>query len=160
MELVPLNKIIVLYDGDCGLCNRAIQILLREDPADQFRFISQQAALGKSILAHIGYNPNTNDSLVVYHPNVAYYTQSQAIFYLCNHGSYKLKLGLVFQFIPKVILDVVYKWIAKNRYRWFGKNDQCLFQNETYSEKFLFWYLQHSQKKSLKKFWGFFLMEL
>jgi predicted DCC family thiol-disulfide oxidoreductase YuxK len=137
MDQLPTNKIIVLFDGDCGLCNQAIQILLQEDPSDQFRFVSQQAALGKSILAHIGYNPNTLDSLVVYHPNVAYYTQSQAVFYLCKHGSYKLKLLLVFQLFPKVMLDAVYNWIAKNRHRWFGKNKHCLFPNERHSVKFL-----------------------
>lgn len=137
MDQLPTNKIIVLFDGDCGLCNRAIQILLQEDPLDQFRFVSQQAALGKSILAHTGFDPNTNDSLVVYHPNLAYYTQSQAVFYLCKHGSYKLKLLLVFQLFPKVMLDGLYKWIAQNRYRWFGKNEHCLLPNETYSEKFL-----------------------
>lgn len=137
MDQLPTNKIIVLYDGDCGLCNRAIQILLQEDPKDQFRFVSQQAVLGKSILAHIGFNPNTNDSLVVYHPNVAYYTQSQAVFYLCKHGSFKLKLGLVFQLIPKVILDVVYNWIAKNRYNWFGKSESCSMLTDSISHKFL-----------------------
>ncbi|MCX6185042.1 MAG: DUF393 domain-containing protein [Flavobacterium sp.] len=137
MDQIPTNKIIVLYDGDCGLCNRAIQILLKEDPADQFRFVSQQADLGKSILTHIGYNPNTLDSLVVYHPNVAYYTQSQAVFYLCKFGSNRLKLGLVFRLFPKAILDGVYNWIAENRYRWFGKNEHCLFPNKTYRDKFL-----------------------
>lgn len=137
MIQLPTNKIIVLYDGDCGLCNRAIQILLREDPADHFRFVSQQAALGKSILAHIGYNLKTLDSLVVYHPNVAYYTQSQAVFYLCKFGSNRLKLGLVFQLIPIVILDLVYNWIAKNRYRWFGKVQSCCWTNLEYAHKFL-----------------------
>ena len=137
MDQLPQNKIIVLYDGDCGLCNRAIQILLREDPADHFRFVSQQAALGKSILAHIGYNPNTNDSLVVYHPNVAYYTQSQAVFYLCKYGSHKLKLLMVFQLIPKVMLDVAYNWIAKKRYYWFGKLQYCSMANSEYGQKFL-----------------------
>ena len=137
MDQLPTNKIIVLYDGDCGLCNRAIQILLQEDPSDLFRFVSQQAALGKSILAHIGYNPNTLDSLVVYHPNVAYYTQSQALIFLCKHGSFKLKLLLVFQLFPKVMLDRVYNWIAKNRFHWFGKNENCLFPNERHRTKFL-----------------------
>jgi len=137
MNQLPTNKIIVLYDGDCGLCNRAIQILLQEDPSDQFRFVSQQADLGKSILAHIGYNPNTLDSLVVYQPKVAYYTQSQAVFYLCKHGSYKLKLLLVFQLFPKVILNGLYNWIAKNRHHWFDKNENCLFPNEMHRTKFL-----------------------
>ena len=137
MDLLPTNKIIVLYDGDCGLCNRAIQILLQEDPSDLFRFVSQQADLGKSILAHIGYNTNTLDSLVVYQPNVAYYTQSQAVFYLCKHGSFKLKLLLVIQLFPKVMLDRVYNWIAINRHRWFGKNEHCMFPNERHRTKFL-----------------------
>jgi predicted DCC family thiol-disulfide oxidoreductase YuxK len=137
MDQLPTNKIIVLFDSDCGLCNRAIQILLQEDPLDQFRFVSQQAALGKSILAHIGYNPNTNDSLVVYHPNLAYYIQSQAVFYLCKHGSYKLKLLLVFQLFPKVMLDGLYKWIAKNRYKWFGKSDSCSMLPDSIAHKFL-----------------------
>ena len=137
MDQLPANKIIVLYDGDCGLCNCAIQILLREDPADHFRFVSQQAALGKSILAHIGYNPNTNDSLVVYHPKVAYYTQSQAVFYLCKFGSNRLKLGLVFRLFPKAILDFFYNYVAKNRYKWFGHANYCSYPQTILADKFL-----------------------
>jgi predicted DCC family thiol-disulfide oxidoreductase YuxK len=137
MEQWPHNKIIVLYDGDCGLCNRAIQILLREDPADHFRFVSQQAALGKSILAHIGYFSQSLDSIVVYHPNVAYYTQSEAVFYICKHASNKLKLALVFQVFPGFILNFIYNYVAKNRFKWFGKSDQCEISNQADAAKFL-----------------------
>ncbi len=137
MEQLPPDKIIVLYDGECGLCNLAIQILLREDPEDHFRFVSQQAALGKSILAHIGCSSQSLDSIVVYRPNVAYYIQSEAVFYVCKHGSNKLKLALVFQVFPGFILNFMYSYVAKKRYSWFGKHDQCELPDQADAAKFL-----------------------
>lgn len=133
----PIDKIIVLYDGQCGLCNRFVRYLLHEDPADHFRYVSQQSAVGQRILTYIGYSTTAFDSIVVYHPNKAYYTQSQAVFYLCKYGSFKLKLGLVFQLFPKAILDVVYNWIAKNRYKWFGKSEDCALIPNAMLYKFL-----------------------
>jgi predicted DCC family thiol-disulfide oxidoreductase YuxK len=137
MIQVPPDKIIVLYDGECGLCNRAVRFLLKEDPADRFRFVSQQAELGKSILAHIGYSTQTLDSIVVYQPNVAYYIQSEAVFYICKHASNKLKLALVFQVLPGFILNFMYSYVAKNRYNWFGKRDHCEFHDQAHAAKFL-----------------------
>ncbi|MBU3682051.1 MAG: DUF393 domain-containing protein [Flavobacterium sp.] len=137
MEQLPPDKIIVLYDGECGLCNRAVRFLLREDPADRFRFVSQQAELGKSILRHIGYSTQTSDTIVVYQPNVAYYIQSEAVFYICKHASSKLKLVLVFQVLPRIILNFMYSCVAKNRYSWFGKTDLCVFPDPANADKFL-----------------------
>ena len=137
MIQVPPDKIIVLYDGECGLCNRAVRFLLKEDPADRFRFVSQQAELGKSILAHIGYSTQTLDSIVVYQPNVAYYIQSEAVFYICKYASNKLKLSLVFQVLPGFILNFMYSYVAKNRCNWFGKRDHCEFHDQAHAAKFL-----------------------
>jgi predicted DCC family thiol-disulfide oxidoreductase YuxK len=137
LKNLPVDKLYILYDGHCLLCNRWVQFLLQHDPQDHFRFISQQSSLGELVLQHIGYSTLSIDSIVVYQPNLAYYVKSEAVFRICQKGDYVLKLVLGFQVFPKPLLDYIYQIVAKKRYEWFGKLQACPLPHPSCSHKFL-----------------------
>nr|WP_162128663.1 DCC1-like thiol-disulfide oxidoreductase family protein [Flavobacterium phycosphaerae] len=137
MEALPKDKKIILFDGVCNLCDSSVQFLIKHDKNDSFRFVSLQSDLGKKIITHIGIDLTKIDSLVLYEPGKAYYCKSQAVLRTANElgGIYRL-LNLVAIF-PTPFLNLVYDYIAKNRYRWFGKKESCRLPSPELLAKFL-----------------------
>jgi predicted DCC family thiol-disulfide oxidoreductase YuxK len=74
MQNLPKNKKIILYDGVCNLCNSAVQFVIQHDKKDVFRFVALQSELGQEIMNYIGINPKDIDSVILYEPGIAYYT--------------------------------------------------------------------------------------
>ncbi len=136
MEL-PLNKKIILFDGVCNLCNRAVQFIIRKDRKDQFRFASLQSESGMALLHARRIDTSKIDSMILIEPNVAYYTKSTAAIEIGKSfgGGWKL-LGL-FEWIPPGIRDAIYDLVAKRRYRWFGKREDCMIPTPDLKAKFL-----------------------
>lgn len=137
MEQLPADKLIILYDGQCRLCNRWVKFVLLHDPKDQFRFLSQESELGKKLLDYLAYPTSTRDTMVVYDPKVAYYVEAEAVLQICKHGDLGLQLLQIFRIFPKPILNVLYHMVARNRYSWFGKELHCVTVNPRYAHKFL-----------------------
>jgi predicted DCC family thiol-disulfide oxidoreductase YuxK len=121
---------ILLYDGVCGLCNRLNQFVLRRDPQGFFRFASLQSALAARILARHGKDPADLDTLyAVVNPDqpdeLLLARSDAAIFVLKQLGGFWGLTGFVLQFTPLFLRDVVYRRIARNRYRLFGRFETC-----------------------------------
>ena len=137
MQNLPPNKKIILFDGVCNLCNSAVQFVIQHDEKDVFRFVALQSDLGKEILNHIGINPKNIDSIILYEPGVAYYYKSSAALQIAqNLGSF-WHLGTIFRIIPTGISNQLYDFIAKNRYKWYGKNESCMIPTPELKSKFL-----------------------
>lgn len=134
---LPKDKKIILFDGVCNLCNNSVQFVIKHDTKDIFRFISLQSDLGIKILKHIGVNPELTDSVVLYEPGKAYYYKAEAALHIIAEfgGVYKL-LSLI-KIFPKFILNWAYDFIAKNRYRWYGKQESCMIPKPELAAKFL-----------------------
>jgi len=109
---------IVLFDGECHLCQRSVQFIINRDPKMKFKFTSLQGDVGKRLL--MAYQiPETTTSLILIKPN-KWFDQSSAALHICRHLQGMWKLGYIFMLIPKPIRDVIYNIIARNRYI-FGK---------------------------------------
>lgn len=134
---IPRDKKIVLFDGVCNLCDTAVNKIITADKDDQFRFVSLDADKGKEILNYIGIDRAKIDSIVLYEPGIAYYIKSKAAFQIASTlgGMYSL-IG-VFSFLPKGLTDPLYDYIAKNRYKWYGKKESCMIPSEDIKQKFL-----------------------
>jgi predicted DCC family thiol-disulfide oxidoreductase YuxK len=135
------NRTIVLYDGVCGLCNRAVQFLLKRDRHDRFRFASLQSDFAANLLQRHGIN----------------YTKLDTVYAVLNHGETNEKLlakGDAFLFfakvlggiwsvarlgsvIPRPIRNWLYDFVAANRYRVFGKAESCMLPDPASRHKFL-----------------------
>jgi predicted DCC family thiol-disulfide oxidoreductase YuxK len=131
------NKKIILFDGVCNLCNSAVQFVIEHDKKDVFRFVALQSELGKEILKHIGLNPENIDSIILYEPGVAYYYKSQAAIQISRSLGGFWHFGTIFRIIPTRISNLLYDYIAKNRYKWYGKKESCIIPTPELKAKFL-----------------------
>ena len=128
---------IVLFDGVCNLCSGGVQFILKRDRKDLFRFASLQSELGKQLLAERQIDPKTTDSMVLIQPGKAFYLRSEAALIIGKQLPGLWKLLAVFQWIPSSIRDIVYDFMARNRYRWFGKKESCMIPTPELKAKFL-----------------------
>jgi len=134
---LPKGVKIILFDGVCNLCNSTIQFIIKHDKKRQFRFTSLQSDLGKQLLKERNINPVKIDSIILIEPNIAYYHKSTAALEIAKglNGAYPLMS--IFLIIPISLRDWVYDYIAKNRYKWFGKNESCLLPSKEEEELFI-----------------------
>lgn len=116
---------IILFDGYCNLCSSAVQFILKRDKKKIFKYASLQSDFGKQILAANGLSTTEIDTVVLIENGVAYTYSTGALKIAKNlSGIWPLFYGAII--IPTFIRDALYKFIAKNRYRWFGKKETCM----------------------------------
>lgn len=137
IQNLPPNKKIILFDGVCNLCDQAVQFVIQHDKNDVFRFVALQSELGQDILKHIGINPVNIDSVILYEPGIAYYYKSTAAIEITKSLGGFWHLGTAFRIIPTGIRNQLYDYIAKNRYKWYGKKENCFIPTEELKSKFL-----------------------
>lgn len=137
IEKLPKNKKIVLFDGVCNLCDNVVKKVIAADHRDQFRFTSLDSELGQQILQQIGVDRDKTDSIILYIPGEAYYVKSQAALMIAKYLGRGYSLLTVFLALPTPLADSLYDYIAKNRYKWYGKKDQCMIPDESIRKKFL-----------------------
>ncbi|MFT3796317.1 thiol-disulfide oxidoreductase DCC family protein [Flavobacterium sp.] len=134
---LPQNKKIILFDGVCNLCESSVQYVIKHDKKDVFRFAALQSEIGQEILSHIGIDPKHIDSIVLYEPGVAYFYKSSAAIEIAKHFGGLFHLGTVFKIIPALLRDKLYDYVARNRYKWYGKKDSCMIPTPELKAKFL-----------------------
>ncbi|MCP9200435.1 thiol-disulfide oxidoreductase DCC family protein [Gramella sp. GC03-9] len=137
MAQLPENKKIILFDGVCNLCDGAVQFIIKHDKKDVFRYASLQSELGKELVKERGMDQEEIDSIMLIEPGVAYYRKSTAALEIARDLSGGYSLLKNFLFIPEVMRDRIYDFIAKNRYKWFGKKEQCMIPTPELKAKFL-----------------------
>ena len=139
MELadLPEGKKIILFDGVCNLCDSSVQYVIKKDKNDVFRFVPLQSDLGTKILQHIGISNQKIDSIVLYEPGVAYYYKSGAVIEISKTLQGFFNYGMFFRILPNSLRDVVYDYVAKNRYKWYGKKESCMIPTPELKSKFL-----------------------
>jgi predicted DCC family thiol-disulfide oxidoreductase YuxK len=129
---------IVLFDGVCNLCNNTVQIIIDHDPTGHFRFASLQSETAKTLLAEHGMKPPEGDPdsiLLVRDGRV--YSHSGAALRIAKKMSGAFKLLWLFIAVPWPIRDAVYRLIARNRYRWFGREESCRIPTPELRARFL-----------------------
>lgn len=127
---------IILFDGVCNLCNRSVQFVIRHDTHALFRFASLQGKTGKQLLQQYGLPEEGIHSFVLIQHNRAY-TKSTAALLVSKQLSGPIKLLYAFILVPTFIRDAVYKLVAKNRYKWFGRKDSCMIPDKSLENRFL-----------------------
>jgi predicted DCC family thiol-disulfide oxidoreductase YuxK len=136
MDIMKSPDKIVLFDGVCNLCNRSVQFILKKDKRKQFRFASLQGSFGQTVLKK--YNlPADNFNSFLLLENEIIYTRSTAALRLFRHLGGGWQLFYVFIILPKLLRDSIYEWIARNRYKWFGKRSECMIPGPDVRNRFL-----------------------
>ncbi|WHY31631.1 thiol-disulfide oxidoreductase DCC family protein [Bacillus wiedmannii] len=126
---------IILFDGDCHLCNQSVQFIIKRDPKEYFKFASRQSSIGIQLLNQ--YNVSETIDSVILIDNTRAYTGSDAILNICKYLKGSCKLLFILLIIPKPIRNFYYKKVAENRYKWFGKQNQCLIPTPDIKKRFL-----------------------
>jgi predicted DCC family thiol-disulfide oxidoreductase YuxK len=134
---LPNDKKIILFDGVCNLCNSSVQYVIKRDKSDIFRFAALQSELGQKIIKHIGIANKNIDSIILYEPGKAYYYKSSAAIEIAKDLGGVFTFGTVFRIIPTTIRNILYDYIAKNRYKWYGKQESCMIPTPELKAKFL-----------------------
>ena len=131
------NKKIILFDGVCNLCDSAVQFIIKHDKKDIFRFVALQSDLGKQICSYIGVDQTKIDSIILYNPGVAYYYKSSAAIEIAEELGGVYHLISIFKILPEKLRNYIYDYIAKNRYKWYGKKESCMIPTPELKAKFL-----------------------
>ncbi len=127
---------ILFFDGVCNLCNGTVQWVIRQDSQQAIQFAALQSETAKLKLSALGIDLQKLESLVFLEDGVVY-THSDAALRLARAlGSPWSWVGM-FVFVPKFIRDAVYRFIAKNRYAWFGKQESCMMPTPDLKKRFL-----------------------
>ena len=134
---LPQNKKIILFDGVCNLCNSAILKVIKHDSKDNFVFTPLSSETGRKIIEHLKIDISKIDSIILYEPELAFYIKSSAALKIMNDFGGLWKLNNIFWIIPNPIRDLVYDFIARNRYKWFGKKESCMIPTPELRAKFL-----------------------
>jgi predicted DCC family thiol-disulfide oxidoreductase YuxK len=130
------TPLIILFDGVCNLCNGFVQFVIKRDPQAKLKFGTLQSNEAIELLLPHHINPEELNS-VIFIVNNKVYTQSDAAIKIAQHLGSAWPLAASLLIIPKFIRNAVYRFIAKNRYRWFGKKMQCMVPSPDLKSRFL-----------------------
>ena len=134
---LPKDKKIILFDGVCNLCNDAVLKVIKNDKNNTFLFTALQSESGKKIIKHLGIDVSKIDSIILYEPGVSYDIKSSAALKIMNHFGGLWALTQIFWIFPEGFRNIIYDYIAKNRYKWFGKKESCMIPTPKLKAKFL-----------------------
>ncbi|MBQ0768333.1 MAG: DUF393 domain-containing protein [Bizionia sp.] len=137
MTLIPKHKQLVLFDGVCNLCNTSIQYIIRHDKKDVFLFAALQSDVGKEIIDKYAIDPSKTDSILLYVPEKGVKSKSTAALRIAKHLGFPVNVLVVYLIVPPFIRNAVYDLIARNRYKWFGKKEQCMIPTPELQSKFI-----------------------
>ena len=136
MNNILRNKTILLFDGYCNLCHSSVQFVMKHEKKQELYFTSLQSPVGIELLNYYKIDPTKIDSLVLIEKNKAY-TKSSAALRLSKYLKGVYAFGYSFLIVPVFIRNWVYDFIAKNRYKWCGKKDNCIIPDENLAKRFL-----------------------
>lgn len=126
---------VILFDGVCNLCNGSVQFIIKRDRQNRFHFAALQSAYGQQKLQQLNIPAASLQSIVLI-DGEKYYQRSNAVLEICWHLGGMWSILYVFKIIPRFLRDGIYNFIANNRYRWFGKQDQCMIPTPELKARF------------------------
>ena len=131
-----VQRPVVLFDGVCNLCNRSIRLLVRFDHVGRFRFAPLDSPVGRELLDRQGLDPDDLDSVVLIEGD-DHYTKSEAVLRICRRLDGPFPLLYALMGVPEGVRDGAYDAVAENRYRVFGRKDECPVPDQELRERFL-----------------------
>ena len=134
---IPKNKLLILFDGVCNLCNSSVQYVIKHDKKNQFVFTALQSEIGKAVIDKFNIDTSKTDSVILYNPEKGIDYKSNAALKIGSKLGFPRNLMGVFFIVPPFVRNWVYDFIAKNRYKWYGKKDACMIPTPELKSKFL-----------------------
>lgn len=133
---MKLPEHLVLFDGHCHLCDGSVKVILQHDSKQIFSFASLQSATGKYVIEQFKVDTRAGES-IIYLRHGKIRTKSAAALWIANELNFPMNLLSGLLLFPPFIRDRVYDFIARNRYKWFGKSDTCLLPDPSQRHRFI-----------------------
>lgn len=124
---------VLFFDGVCNLCNSSVQFILKKDKRKVIKFASLQSETAAEYLRDKLPLPDS----IVFLEKGKIYTESSAALKIAPYLSLPYRILLIFNIFPKFMRDSLYRYIAKNRYKWFGKKEECMLPTPDIANRFL-----------------------
>ena len=137
MNKLSNEKFLVLFDGVCNLCNASVQYIIKHDKKDRFRFTAIQSEIGQEIIKTHQIDTFKMDSIILYSEKIGISYKSTAALKIAMVLGFPISVLGVFMIIPPFLRNWVYDFIAKNRYKWYGKRESCMVPNPEFKKKFI-----------------------
>ncbi|MBA6154165.1 thiol-disulfide oxidoreductase DCC family protein [Gelidibacter maritimus] len=131
------NKKLILFDGVCNLCDASVQYVIKHDKDDVFRYTTLQGEVGQAVIKKFNVDTNKMDSILLYSSEDGISYKSSAALKIASKLGFPRNLMTVFLIVPAFIRNWVYDFIAKNRYKWYGKKEACMIPTKELRSKFL-----------------------
>lgn len=130
------NKAIIIFDGICNLCIGSVNFIIKHDKKAFFKFVSSQSQQASQIINKYKID-NTNLKTIVLIKDNIVFTKSSAVIEICKNLDGYWKIFSIAKYIPLFFRDWVYMKIARNRYEWFGKKENCLIPSKEIKKRFM-----------------------
>lgn len=126
----------MLFDGVCNFCNASINFVIEHDSSGYFRFAPLQSEIGEELTAKYGIDRIETDSVVLVE-NGKVYTHSDAALGIARHLNGVWSWAYALRVVPRPLRDLVYRLVARNRYRLFGRREACMIPTPEIRARFL-----------------------
>lgn len=130
------GKSVVLIDGVCHLCQGLVRYIIPRDPKARFLFTSLQSEVATTLLNGSGLDPGQLKTVVLLEEGM-YYTESDAVLRIARRLSFPWPAAYLFILLPRPLRNSLYRLVARNRYRWFGRDEQCMLPTPEIRQRFL-----------------------
>ena len=137
MIKLPQDKQLILFDGVCNLCNASVQYIIKHDKKDIFRFTALQSEAGQELIRKFNIDTDNTDSIILYSEIKGICYKSIAALKIASYLGFPRNIMIIFLIIPPFIRNWVYDYIAKNRYKWYGKRESCMVPTPEIKSKFI-----------------------
>lgn len=137
MITLPKHKKLIIFDGVCNLCQTSVQYVIKHDKKNVFMFTALQSEVGKQIIKKFKIDTIKMDSIILFSPDNGIHYKSTAALKIASLLGFPTNMLTVFLVIPAFIRNWVYDYIAKNRYKWYGKKNACMIPTPDLKNKFL-----------------------
>ncbi|MEO7935480.1 MAG: thiol-disulfide oxidoreductase DCC family protein [Dokdonella sp.] len=127
---------IVVFDAQCLLCSGSVQFLLRHDKGRRLRFATIQSEAGRRLLERAGIDAINPESFVLV-DEAQMWTETAAVIRVADALGWPWRLAWIAWLIPYPLRDAIYRWIARNRYRWFGRRNVCFMPDPDDADRFI-----------------------
>lgn len=134
--MISENQSVILFDGVCNFCNYWVNFIIKHDKQAIFKFASLQSEAGKILSLKYKIDTSIVDSVILIENNQAYIYSDAAIKIAYQLNSFKW-IYFLGKMTPRIIRDFIYKFVAKNRYNWFGKKSSCMIPTPELKNRFL-----------------------
>jgi predicted DCC family thiol-disulfide oxidoreductase YuxK len=136
VPVFPDDRPIIIFDGHCVLCSGFAHFILRHDERGTFRLMAGQSSLGQALYRHLGLDPTDFETSILLHQGRAWY-KSQGAIRIFQLLGLPWSASVLLKVVPRALMDWLYNLVARNRLRWFGRQEQCFLAEPGQRDRFL-----------------------